>query len=157
METVLIRIDAVPHEQELMAVLGENIYKNYNALCDVIVLFLDPDSEIWSHGGRRGKYFHGYQIRKKSISIDLYLFSIDGQGQLNCELKFRKRFFNSLLKKKESFSKETQEYIDSCLEVSKLCGGFYFEMRIDDKTLQDAIQIIKILAGREMASVARSP
>ena len=150
METTLF-IDAVPHEQELIAVLSENIYKNYNDLCEAIVLFLDPDSEIWDHAGRRGKYFHGY--RNKSILVDLYLLSIDGQGVLKCDFHFRKRFVDSLLKKKESFSKETQGYIDSCLECNKLGGGFWCEIRIDDKTLQDAIQIIKMLAGRKMANV----
>jgi hypothetical protein len=58
-----------------LSLLGEKIYKYYSGICEDIISSLSPDLEIWNYAGRRGKYFHGYQISKKHISVHLYLSS----------------------------------------------------------------------------------
>lgn len=147
MRTELIHIDNVPNEQELMSLLGNNIYEYYCILYKAIILFLTPDLEIWDYAGRRGKYLHGYRINNQSMLVDLYLSSVNEQGQLNCEFKFDKRAFYKIVKKKGFFSENTQKNIDSTIEANEKYGGFYLDVIINNETLQDAIQIIQIMGA----------
>lgn len=138
----------VPDEHELISLLGESVYKNYNNLCEYIILFLAPDIEIWDYAGRRGKYFHGYRMSKRSILIDLYLFSTNGQGRLRCQLHFGKRCFNSILKQRMIFGKKMQEYIDSHASIRKQYNNISFSVLIEDEILHDVIKIIEIISGK---------
>jgi hypothetical protein len=147
METWLMSaISAPPDEQELMTLLGKNTYKHYTILCDAILLFLVPDIEIWCHGGRRGKYFHGYRRKKPLASVDLFL---DSGCYLNCEFELTKRRFEPILKKRAVFGEKVQKTIDSYIGPGGEYGCAVIDLRIDDETLQEAIKMIKMLAYRK--------
>lgn len=149
MNTELIHIENIPNEQELVFLLGENVYEYYNDLCKTITSLLLPDTEIWDNAGRRGKYFHGYRVNKHSMLIDLYLYSINAQGYITCEFHFVKRDFQKIAKKKNLFSKQMQQKIDCSIKFNEEYGGGYsLDVIISDKeTLQDSIQIIQIISG----------
>ena len=148
-KTELIHIDNIPSEQELVFLLGENIHKYHNNICAVIISLLSPDVEIWDHAGRRGKYLHGYRIKKRSILVNLYLYFVNGQGSIACEFHFIKKYFLKVIKNKDLFSEQMQKSIDSCIRLNEEYGGGYYLDTIirDEETLQDAIQIIQIVGN----------
>ncbi|MDR2810396.1 MAG: DUF3788 family protein [Tannerellaceae bacterium] len=149
MKTKLIHIDNIPNEQELVFLLGKNVYEYYNDLCKTIMSLLLPDTEIWDNAGRRGKYFHGYRVNKHSMLIDLYLYSVNTRGYITCEFHFVKRDFLKIAKKKNLFNKQIQQTIDWSIKFNEEYGGGYsLDIKISDKeTLQNTIQIIQIISG----------
>jgi len=150
METRLIDLKKVPNEKKLLKLLGEKVFNFYNQICNTTISMLDPDFVTWDLGGRRGKYFHGYLISKKSITVDLYLYSSKYE-QITCELHFQKRFMQKILKKRNLLSsKEIQNSIDFCIEFNEEYGGGYtISIRIrNEEELQDVLKIIKILSTR---------
>jgi len=151
METKLINIDKIPSEQELISLLGKKSYEYYRTICENIILLLSPDIELWDYAGRRGKYFHGYQINKKAITIYQYLSSTSIYKQVTCELHFTKRLFIKILKQRNSLnSKQIQEDIDFSIKFNSEFGGGYTVNVIirDEETFKDVIKMIKIISSR---------
>jgi hypothetical protein len=149
METRLMSIDNIPSEQELILLLGKTAHKYYCTICENITSLLSPDVEIWDYAGRRGKYYHGYHISKKLMTIDLFLSFINGHGQINCNFHFIKRFFVKILKHRNLFDNERiQEVIDFSIKFNEEFGGGYSMDIIikDEKTFQNVLLIIKILS-----------
>ncbi|GHU21002.1 hypothetical protein FACS189475_10190 [Betaproteobacteria bacterium] len=143
MRTDLLQMDGVPDERELRSLLGDDRYEWHRVLCEAIVSRLSPELEIWALAGRRGKYFHGYRNGK---SVDIYLLSIDGQGCLKCEFRLNKRMFTRILRQKDSFCEQTRKSIDGTIKIKELGGAYTLELFIDQGALQDAFQILEILA-----------
>jgi hypothetical protein len=144
-----MNMDHVPDERELVSLLGEKVHDYYRVIRENIVSLLLPDLEIWDHAGRRGKYFHGWQISKKSMTVDLYLSSIDGRGQVTCSFHFIKRFFLKILKHRNDLSSEqVQQAIDFSTKFNEEFGGGYSVSVIirDEESFLDILKIIKIAA-----------
>lgn len=142
-------ITIIPNEQELISLLGENVYEYYSIICRDIISELNPDLEIWDYAGRRGKYYHGFQISKKSMTVDLYLSFVNGHGQITCGFHFIKRFFLKVLKHMQSFNnKQLQKAIDFSIKFNKEFGGGYSVSIIikEEETFLDILKIIKIIS-----------
>jgi hypothetical protein len=149
METRLMSLDNVPKEQELISLLGETVYKYYCIICEDIISLLCPDFEIWDYAGRRGKYYHGYHINKKSMTVDLFLSFVDGHGQINCNFHFVKRYFLKILQHRNLLNNEQmQESIDFSIKLNEEFGGGYSVNIIikDEEPLQDILQMIKTVS-----------
>lgn len=150
MRTDLINLDNIPNNTELSFLLGQDIYNYYMQICKEIILSLSPDIERWAKGGRRGKYFHGYIIEKKAISIDLFFISYTDFKQLKCNFHFPKKIFEKILKQKQLFSEAGQEAIDSSTRLYKEHPyGFTLELRIsnDKKVFDDVMHVINIIGN----------
>ena len=142
-----MNMDEIPSEQELISLLGEKIYKYYFEICQNTISLLSPDLEIWNEAGRRGKYFHGYHISKKSITVDLYLSS--KYEQITCDFHFIKRDFIKILKQRNFLiNEQLQKEIDFSIKFSEEYGGGYPLGVIvrDEETFKDVLQIIKIVS-----------
>ena len=142
-------MENAPSEQELLTLLGEKVYRFYSNICANTISLLSPDLEIWDYAGRRGKYWHGYYIRKKSLSIDLYLSS--EFEQITCDFHFNKRFFQKILKQRDLLkSAETQKIIDFSIKFNEEYGGGYSVSLIirEEEEFQDVLKIIEIVSSR---------
>jgi len=148
MKTRLINMDNAPNEHELVSLLGEISYKYYLEICETTISLLSPNLEIWNFAGRRGKYWHGYRIDKKSITVDIYLYS--EFDHLTCEFHFIKRFFSKIIKHRYLLNNDAiQKDIDYSIQFNKEYGGGYFLSIIirDDETFLDTQKIIKIVSS----------
>lgn len=142
-------LDNMPKEQELISLLGKTVYKYYCVICEDIISLLCPDLEIWDYAGRRGKYYHGYHINKKSMTIDLFLSFVNGHGQISCDFHFVKRCFLKILQHRNLLNNEqTQEAIDFSIKFNEeFRGGYSVNIIIkDEESFQDVLQIIKIVS-----------
>lgn len=151
MRTDLINLDNIPNSTELSFLLGQDIYNYYLRICEKIILSLSPDIERWANGGRRGKYYHGYIIDKKAISIDLFFISDAGFKQLICDFHFPKKIFVRILKQKQLFSMVGQESIDSCIRLHKeYPSGFTLELRVsnDENVFDDVMHVVNIISNQ---------
>lgn len=150
MRTDLIDLDNIPNNTELSFLLGQDIYNYYIQICKEIILLLSPDIERWAKGGRQGKYYHGYIIGKKAISIELFFISDTDFKQLKCNFHFSKIIFERILKQKQLFSKIGQDAIESAIRLYRLYPrGFTLELRIsnDKNVFDDVIHIIRIMGN----------
>ncbi len=150
MRTDLINLENVPSHNVLATLLGERIYKCYLTIWENI-LSLSPDIERWDKGGRRGKYYHGYIIEKRAVSIDLFLISDMEFKQLTCDFHFTKRIFDKVLKQKLLFSKKGIEALDSCVRLHEIySSGFFLEFRLndDEDVLKDILRVINIVGNK---------
>jgi hypothetical protein len=154
METRLIDIDDVPCERELLSLTGEKIYGYYANISNRVISALLPDIEIWSAGGRRGKYHHGYHVSKTGTIVDIYL----SDERMTCEFHFRKRAFAKILAGRALLcSGRVQEDIDFAIEFNKeFDGGYTIGVIVnDDETCHDMTQIIDMVsAGRKSRAKA---
>jgi len=147
METELLGPNAIPEEQELVALLGERSYAYYQSVCKTVVSLLSPDREIWDHAGRRGKYYHGYRVNKGPIAIDLYLSSLDGQGWCLCEFILRNTHFNRIRKQQDYFGDKIRRSIDETMELKKKHGGTRVAIRVNEDSIQDVLKVIDLLSS----------
>lgn len=152
MKTDLIDIDNVPNDKELINMLGDDLYENYLKICRRIESTLFPDIQRWAKGGRRGKYYHGYIISKKSIIIDLYLISDHNIKQLTLNFHIRKAVFNKLSNNKQLFRQAGQQAIESSEEIHKeyYPSGYDLELRLkneQESVVSDIILTVDILSG----------
>jgi hypothetical protein len=146
MKTTLMELDTIPEEQELLTLLGKNVFTCYQLVCKAIVSQLSPDMDLWDHAGRRGKYYHGYRVEKRTISVDLYLNSVDGQGLCNCQFHLNKRCFDNIQKQMHLFFQKVQDCVTDAIEIKKDYGGIYLSLFVNDDTIQDVLKIITILS-----------
>lgn len=135
-----------PTAIEINSLLGEELYKYYSTLDNAISLIYKPELEIWDDAGRRGKYFHGYRSEVKSFFIDVYLSSSENGGQIKCALTLKDASFNKIVKIKASYSKKTQESIESAQRIRKEYGSSKIDFFIDQDTLSDVIKIFELLS-----------
>ncbi|MDC2664879.1 DUF3788 family protein [Bacteroides ovatus] len=151
MRTDLINLNNIPNSNELILLLGKELYECYLKICKNIVLSLSPDIERWANGGRRGKYYHGYIMDKKAISIDLFFISDVEFKELICDFHFPKKMFARVFKQKQLFSKVGQEAIDSCVRLhEEYPYGFTLELRLNnDKSIfSDVMRIINVIGNK---------
>jgi hypothetical protein len=151
-----LHIEKTPDDAELKLLLGDSIYHYYKEISSAACALLCADFEVWSNGGRRGKYHHGYRFPQKSVSLDIYL----SEKQITCDFHLWKQPFSKILKRRESFSKPMQTAIDAAVNVNNKHGsGYWLNLIIPEKPIyyngvlmvypnfQDLMNVIVILSG----------
>lgn len=138
-------LEKIPSKKELKSLLGIQLYKYYFTLTSEIVSKLYPDLETWDKAGRRGKYYHGYQVNSKLLLLDFYLSNVNN-GQVKYQLKLKKASFNKILKKRDSFSEIMNQNLMWSEDFYKEYGEIYLNTILNEETINDSLRIIEIIS-----------